>query len=98
MTLADLATHYEALSRTAHQRGLAGAATRVHDTLETALAPHRRTGESADTLKVAVTPAGVAIAGVRYLPFIKDLPKGAELDAIAAEGYAAGVRAALEGS
>lgn len=98
LTLAELATRYEALSRTAHARGLAGAATRVRDEVEHALEPHRRTGVAADTLTVTATPAGVQIDGARYLPFIKGVPRGEALEAIAVQGYAEGVRAALGGS
>lgn len=97
MNLAELATHYEALSRTARPRGLAGAALATREAVETALGPHRRTGVSADTLTVTATPTGLAIDGVRYLPFIKGIPKGDALRDIAVEGYNAAATAALRG-
>lgn len=97
MTLAELAATYEARASIAHARGLAGAAAAVTDGIETALAPHRRTGESASELRVTPTASGLDVDDVRYLPFIKDVPRGEALEAIAAQGYAAGVRAVLEG-
>lgn len=91
----DLADRLARLGATGHARALDASAIATHATLETALAPHRRTGNAADTLTVTVDAGGFWIDSARYTPFIKGVPKLDELKQVAADAYGAAVRAEI---
>lgn len=93
---ADLARAYERFGATAHARGMVGAAERMRDEIEGALAPHRRTGTAAGSLVFTIVGnTTIVVEEVRYQPFIKGIPRGPELQRIAVDGYRSGLRAAI---
>jgi hypothetical protein len=93
--LLDLAARAERAAATLRPRALEVAADAVRAAILDGLAPHRRTGTAASTLRVEVATSGISIDGADYIPTLRDVPRMAELERIAADAYNAAVRAEL---